>query len=79
MFLGAAKARRPTARTKIYAFYTRGRPLATPFLCGGSDNAHRCKRRCFAPMDALYLLFSFVLFAVSIGFLLICDRLGRRP
>jgi hypothetical protein len=30
-------------------------------------------------MDALYLLLSFVLFAASIGFLLICDRLGRRP
>jgi hypothetical protein len=30
-------------------------------------------------MDVLYLLFSFVLFAASIGFLLVCDRLGRRP
>jgi len=30
-------------------------------------------------MDAIYLLFSFVLFAATIGFLLICDRLGRRP
>lgn len=30
-------------------------------------------------MDAIYLLFAFVLFAASIGFLLICDRLGRRP
>ena len=30
-------------------------------------------------MDAIYLLLSFVLFAASIGFLLICDRLGRRP
>jgi hypothetical protein len=31
------------------------------------------------PMDVVYLLFSLVLFAASIGFLLICDRLGRRP
>src|SRR5262249_10653589 len=30
-------------------------------------------------MDVVYLLFSLVLFAASIGFLLICDRLGRRP
>ncbi len=30
-------------------------------------------------MDLVYLLFSFVLFAAAIGFLLICDRLGRRP
>jgi len=30
-------------------------------------------------MDALYLLFSIVLFAAALGFLLICDRLGRRP
>ncbi len=30
-------------------------------------------------MDVVYLLFSLVLFAASIGFLLICDKLGRRP
>jgi len=30
-------------------------------------------------MDVVYLLFSLVLFAASIGFALICDRLGRRP
>ena len=30
-------------------------------------------------MDAIYLLFAFVLFAATLGFLLICDRLGRRP
>jgi hypothetical protein len=30
-------------------------------------------------MDVIYLLFSLVLFAAALGFLLICDRLGRRP
>jgi len=30
-------------------------------------------------MDAIYLLFSIVLFGAALGFLLICDRLGRRP
>ena len=30
-------------------------------------------------MDVIYLLFSFVLFAASLGFLMVCDRLGRRP
>ena len=30
-------------------------------------------------MDVIYLLFSFVLFAAAIGFLMMCDRLGRRP
>jgi hypothetical protein len=30
-------------------------------------------------MDVIYLLFSFVLFAAALGFLMICDRLGRRP
>jgi hypothetical protein len=29
-------------------------------------------------MDVVYLLFSLVLFAAALGFLLICDRLGRR-
>ncbi len=30
-------------------------------------------------MDVIYLLFCFVLSAASIGFLMVCDRLGRRP
>jgi hypothetical protein len=30
-------------------------------------------------MDALYLIFLIVLFAAALGFLLICDRLNRRP
>jgi hypothetical protein len=29
-------------------------------------------------MDIIYLLLAIVLFAATIGFLLICDRLGRR-
>jgi len=65
--------------TKFYAFYTPRPRFATPFLYPSSDNAHRCIAGTSFAMDALYLLFSFVLFAVTIGFLLICDRLGRRP
>jgi hypothetical protein len=30
-------------------------------------------------MDIVYLLFCLVLSAASIGFLLICDRLGKHP
>jgi hypothetical protein len=30
-------------------------------------------------MDVVYLLFLLALFAAALGFLLICDRLGRRP
>lgn len=29
-------------------------------------------------MDAIYILFFIVLFAATLGFLLVCDRLGRR-
>jgi hypothetical protein len=31
-----------------------------------------------APLDVIYLLFAFVLTAATVGFLLVCDRLGRR-
>lgn len=30
-------------------------------------------------MDVIYLLLAVVLSAATLGFLLICDRLGRRP
>jgi hypothetical protein len=29
-------------------------------------------------MDIIYLLFGFVLVAATLGFLLLCDRLGQR-
>ncbi len=64
---------------KIYAFYTRIRPFTTPFLCPRSDNSPYCKHGESVPMVVVYLLFSLVLFAAAIGFLLICERLGRRP
>ena len=65
---------------KIYAFYTRPAHTATPFLCADSYSARRCTTSFDRhPMDIVYLLFCFVLSAASIGFLLICDRLGKRP
>lgn len=30
------------------------------------------------PMDFIYLLFGFVLAAATLGFLMLCDRLGPR-
>lgn len=54
--------------------------LATPFLYAGFYSSPR-RILCLtgSSMDIVYLLFCFVLSAASIGFLLICDRLGRRP
>ncbi len=78
-FLQDFSPRLDGAETEIYAFYTPRAPFATPFLCGGFDNTHRCNNGVSQPMDVIYLLFSFVLCAASIGFLMICDRLGRRP
>jgi hypothetical protein len=61
---------------KIYAFYTPGADFATRFLCLDLHNAQLCGTE--APMDAIYLIFGFVLAAATLGFLLLCDRLGPR-
>ena len=50
---------------------------ATPFLCADFQNAHRCHDG-IETLDIVYLLLAGALFATTIGFLLICDRLGRR-
>jgi hypothetical protein len=61
---------------KIYAFYTRAADFATRFLCLDLHNAQLCGIEAF--MDAIYLIFGFVLAAATLGFLLLCDRLGPR-
>jgi len=62
---------------RIYAFYTAPGPSAIPFLCRGSYSAS--PRTVGAPaVDLVYLLLACVLVAATLGFLLICDRLGRR-
>lgn len=61
---------------KIYGFYTRRIDFATRFLCPGLHNAQRCGIE--VSMDAIYLLFGFVLAGATLGFLLLCDRLGPR-
>ena len=76
----APDARRVLATiSKFYGFYTPPPGFTTPFLCPGPDTSTVAEHGESVPMDVVYLLFSFVLFAASIGFLLICDRLGRRP
>ncbi|HVC16561.1 MAG TPA: hypothetical protein VNE18_04585, partial [Rhodanobacter sp.] len=68
---------RPPIRANLYAIYTGQRIFATPLLCADSYSTHRCINGAGA-LDIIYLLLAIVLIAATIGFLLICDRLGRR-
>jgi hypothetical protein len=73
---GGTKRAKFLLSEKIYAFYTRGADFATRFLCSGLHNAQLCGIE--VSMDAIYLIFGFVLAAATLGFLLLCDRLGSR-
>lgn len=73
----AAGMRSANRARNLYAFYTARQSLPTPFLCAGFYSARHCMAGEHS-VDFVYLLLIFVLAAAGLGFLLICDRLGRR-
>jgi len=67
---------RAPIRANLYAIYTGQRIFATPLLYADSYSTHPCINGVGA-LDIIYLLLVAVLISATIGFLLICDRLGR--
>lgn len=62
---------------KFFRFFTRLDRGDTPFLDGAFYSAGRPFHESTS-MDLVYLLFLLVLCAATLGFALICDRLGPR-
>jgi hypothetical protein len=62
---------------EFFEFFTRLDRGDTPFLDGTSYSARRSPKESTS-MDFVYLLFLLVLCAATLGFALICDRLGPR-